>query len=87
MSAYAVLGPTYPLRTALHPRQGTRATNLVFLCGLGYQGHEVAWRSTRVFLLGLNVEEPEGSNDRRLPEGGPEFAGLEVEEATAGLEG
>ena len=52
-----------------------------------YRSHEVGWRSTKVVLQVLNVVELEGSDDRRLPKGGPEVAGLEVEEATAAPEG
>ena len=48
-----------------------------------YRSHEVEWRNTKVDLLIMNAVEPEGSDSRRLPKGGPEVAGLEVEEAAA----
>ena len=39
--------------------------------------------STRVGYSRVNVGEPEGYDNRRPPKEGPEFAGLEVEKATA----
>ena len=54
---------------------------------MDFLSHEVVRECTRAILLEVNAVEPEGSDSRRLPKGGPEVAGLEVEEAAAGPEG